>query len=246
MPIASNFSSTYSHQWTINFLQCDSNGVLRYTDLCHLLQLTAHEHSVLGGLSFKDMQVFQQAWVLSNMYLEIDALPKWEETITIKTWIVSMQDAYSIRALEVWQNDKKIAGALTHWAVLNTQLRKTEKLALPYEHFTFFPEKIPTHKQLHRILALKAYDSFYENTVKSSDLDLVNHVNNVKYLEWCLDTLEINELLNQKIKSIHMNFLREMHWNQAYKISKKKTSNEYHFAVQAEKNCYLLTIELND
>jgi hypothetical protein len=32
-----------------------------------------------------------------------------------------MQDAHSVRALEVWHNDKKIAGALTLWVVLNTK-----------------------------------------------------------------------------------------------------------------------------
>jgi acyl-ACP thioesterase len=30
-----------------------------------------------------------------------------------------------------------------------------------------------------------------------SDLDIVNHVNNVKYLEWCLDMVDENIILNQ-------------------------------------------------
>jgi hypothetical protein len=52
------------------------NGYLKYTDLCNMLQLTA-SHSDMGGISFSDMQEFNQAWVLSKMRVEITELPKW-------------------------------------------------------------------------------------------------------------------------------------------------------------------------
>jgi len=240
MPISSHFSSIHQQSWTVSFLQCGPNQKIRYTDLCHLLQLTAHEHSVLGGLSFQDMQVFDQAWVLSNMYIEIESLPKWEDTIVIKTWIVSMQDAHSVRALEVWHNDKKIAGALTLWVVLNTKLRKTEKLALSFDHFQFFPEKLPTEKALERVQIFREYDLHFKQTVKTSDLDLVHHVNNVKYLEWCLDTMPIDDLSMHQLSHIHLNYLREMHHNQNFTISQKKTETAYFFSIATEKNCCLV------
>jgi acyl-ACP thioesterase len=192
------------------------------------------------------MQNFNQAWVLTNMYLEIDTLPFCDEIITIKTWIVSMQDANSMRALEIWHRNKKISGALTHWTVLNTEKRKVENLALPFHHFTFYPERIPTKIKLYRIHAPKIYDNYFTQIVKSSDLDLVNHVNNVKYLEWCLDTIEISELLNQHIKTIHINFLREMHWKQTFEIGQTKDANAYHFAIKSNKNCCLLTLGLKE
>jgi hypothetical protein len=40
-------------------------------------QLTAASHSDMGGISFSDMQEFNQAWVLSKMRVEITELPKW-------------------------------------------------------------------------------------------------------------------------------------------------------------------------
>jgi hypothetical protein len=52
------------------------NGYLKYTDLCNMLQLTAASHSDMGGISFSDMQEFNQAWV-SKMRVEITELPKW-------------------------------------------------------------------------------------------------------------------------------------------------------------------------
>jgi acyl-ACP thioesterase len=48
------------------------------------LQLTAAAHSEVGGISFTDMQEFDQAWVLSRMRVEISKLPKWGDTVTVK------------------------------------------------------------------------------------------------------------------------------------------------------------------
>ena len=57
-----------------------------------------------------------------------------------------------------------------------------------------------------------------------SDLDVVNHANNVKYLEWCLDYENPKNLLLSKVKAFDMNFMRELNLNDEAIIS--KTSNE--------------------
>jgi acyl-ACP thioesterase len=101
MAISPNFTSVYSKDWEINFIQCYPNGQLKYTELCNILQLTAGYHAELGGLSFSDMQLHQQAWVLSRMRVEVIELPKWQDVVTVKTWIVDMQGSRSVRALEL-------------------------------------------------------------------------------------------------------------------------------------------------
>ena len=131
MPISPNFTSVYSKDWEINFIQCYPNGQLKYTELCNILQLTAGYHAELGGLSFSDMQLHQQAWVLSRMRVEVIELPKWRDVVTVKTWIVDMQGSCSVRALELYVGETKMASSLTYWVVLNTELRKLEALVLP-------------------------------------------------------------------------------------------------------------------
>jgi acyl-ACP thioesterase len=210
MPIAPNFTSVLSKDWEINFTQCLPNGYLKYTDLCNLLQLTAATHSEIGGISFTDMQEFNQAWVLSRMRVEISELPKWRDIVTVKTWINSLENSRSVRALEMYVNGKKIVGSETFWAVFNTKTRRPEALALPYEHFELYPENKATKKTFSKINLLNDKEVIFEKTVALSDLDIVNHVNNVKYLEWCLDLVPENLILNQEIESFEMNFLKEL------------------------------------
>lgn len=210
MPIAPDFSSILSKDWEINFTQCAPNGYLKYTDLCNLLQLTAAAHSEIGGISFTDMQEFNQAWVLSRMRVEITALPKWRDVVTIKTWINSLENSRSVRALEMYLNGKKIVGTETFWAVFNTKTRRPESLALPYEHFELYPNEKATLDSFSKIDISKGKEVLFEKKVCLSDLDIVKHVNNVKYLEWCLDLVDEELILNQKIKSFEMNFLKEL------------------------------------
>ena len=243
MPISPNFTSVFSKDWEINFTQCTPNGFLKYTDLCNLLQLTAAAHSELGGISFSDMQEFNQAWVLSRMRVEITELPKWKDTVTIKTWINTLENSRSVRALEVYVNGIKIVGSETFWAVFNTEKRRPEALALPYGHFELFPENKATEKGFSKIQLNEDKIEVIDKVVVLSDLDIVNHVNNVKYLEWCLDFVPTELILNQKIDSFEMNFLKELSLNDAVTIQEYTIENKTTFSInKAEKTTFALEI----
>lgn len=213
MPIAPDFKSIHSVEWEVNFLQCNPNGYLKQTELCNLLQLTAAAHSETGGMSFTEMQQHNQAWVLSRMRVEIEKMPQWRDIVTIKTWITDLHGSRSVRALEVWLNNEKIIGAVTYWVVFNTKLRKSESLALPHDHLEKYPEKLATETPFAKLDLNKEVKAISERTVALSDLDIVFHVNNVKYLEWCLDAVDYKLLLRQQLKSFDMNFLRELKLN---------------------------------
>ena len=165
MPISSQFTSVLSKDWEINFTQCNPNGNLKYTDLCNLIQLTAAAHSELGGISFSDMQEFNQAWVLSRMRVEITELPKWKDVITINTWINSLENSRSVRAIEVRLNGMKIIGCETFWVVFNTKIRRPEELKLPISHFELFPERKAANISFSKIIIGNSLEKIIEKGI---------------------------------------------------------------------------------
>jgi acyl-ACP thioesterase len=246
MPISPRFTSIYSSNWEINFIQCYPNGQLKHTELCNILQLTAGFHAEMGGLSFSDMQVHKQAWVLSRMRVEVTELPKWRDRVTVKTWIVDMQGSRSVRALELYVGDKKMVSSLTYWVVLNTELRKPETLALPFEHFEVYPKNVPTEKSFSKINLHVATTFLKNKEVLLSDLDIVNHANNVKYLEWCLDCIHPNILLKNGINAFDMNFLRELHWHDEVElVSSMEEIPNFISVIKNDKYCFGLFLEYN-
>ncbi len=243
MPISKDFTSILTKDWEINFLQCYPNGYLRYTELCNLFQLTAATHSEIGGISFSDMQEFHQAWVLSKMRVEIKQLPKWKDKVTVKTWIKSLENSRSTRCLELYHGDEKIVGCETFWAVFNTKTRRPEALALPHERFEKFPEVSATEKSYAKIDLQQEFEIVAERTVLLSDLDIVNHANSVKYLEWCLDYVDSKSIMKQDIQAFEMNYLKEVSLNETIEIAK----NEATFTVSKDgKVCFGLELELKN
>ena len=245
MPISPSFTSILSKDWEINFTQCTPNGFLKYTDLCNILQLTAASHSEVGGISFNDMQEFHQAWVLSRMRVEITALPKSGDLVTVKTWINSLENSRSVRALEMHVNGKKIVGCETYWAVFNTQLRRPEALALPYDHFELFPDNRATEEGFSKININHEKEFVFEKIVYLSDLDIVNHVNNVKYLEWCLDHVDPKRILKQEIRSFEMNFMKELSLKDTVEIHESEDEDHSlaRFSItKGDKTCFALQL----
>jgi hypothetical protein len=110
---------------------------LKFTDLCNILQLTAAAHSEVGGISFTDMQEFDQAWVLSECVLKS---LNYQGIRNRKTWINSLENSRSVRALEMHVNGKKL-WVLKLLGSFNTKNVGQKGLALPYEHFELYPEK---------------------------------------------------------------------------------------------------------
>lgn len=245
MPIDSNFTSVLSKDFEINFTQCLPSGNLKYTELCNLLQLTAATHSEIGGISFSDMQEFDQAWVLSRMRVEISDLPKWKDTVTVKTWINSLENSRSVRALEMYVNGKKIVGCETFWAVFNTKKRRPELLTLTHDHFELFPDVKATEESFSKIEINPEKEEVFSKTVILSDLDIVNHVNNVKYLEWCMDLVDEKIILKQKIKSFEMNFMKELSLRDQVMIHENASDDSIVFSITKEdKNCFALQLNL--
>jgi len=230
MPISKDFTSVLEQTWEINFLQYP-NGYLKYTDLCNLLQLTAAVHAELGGISFTDMQQFDQAWVLSKMKVDVKKMPRWKDTVRIKTWINSLENSRSIRCLEMYLGDEKIIGCETFWAVFNTTTRRPENLALPHHHFEKFPENKATNTAFSRIDISVVKTVIAEKKVVISDIDIVNHANSVKYLEWCLDYENIELLLSQQLTGFEMNYLKEVSLGSVLIIEKNSMPHESLFTV---------------
>lgn len=245
MPVSKDFTSILAKEWEINFLQCYPNGYLKYTDLCNILQLTAGVHAELGGISFSDMQEHHQAWVLSRMRVEVTCLPKWKDVVTVKTWINSLENSRSIRCLEMYIGAEKIVGCETFWAVFNTKTRRPENLALAHEHFKKYPNDKATAIQFSKINTAIDKDFVSEKKVLLSDLDIVNHANSVKYLEWCLDYTDSEVLLNQAVESFEMNYLKEVALNEIVSIEKSSSGNPVTFSVATnDKVCFALQLNL--
>ena len=119
----------------------------------------------------------------------------------------------------------------------------TRSLGFAFRAFELYPEHKATDKPFCKIKLNIEKESVFEKTVVLSDLDIVNHVNNVKYLEWCLDYVDEKIIFNQKIKSFEMNFIKELSLKDLVVIHKNVNPTAVIFSIiKEEKTCFALQL----
>lgn len=246
MPIANDFKSVHKKEWEIYFSQCYPNGALKLPELSNILQLTASEHADKGGVGFVDLNEHDQSWVMNRMRIEIEELPKWSDVACVETWIEELKGVKSQRNFEVSVHGKKLIGVSTLWAVFNMKSRRPEAMHIDTTHVERYPDRHATVIQNRKIpFGFDAVET-YSAEVHFSDLDIVNHVNNIKYLEWCLNYVDPKIILENKIKAIDLNFVKELSLGDTFQIEKGYLEGGISFRIVKEGQlCFVCSIELS-
>lgn len=233
MPISPNFTSIYTQSFDIDYFDCDINAQLKLVDLCKMIQMASSTHAVLGGISFWDLQEANQSWVVYKFRVEINKMPKWQERIDITTWIETLDGIRSVRNFEVHCNGELIATASSMWVIMNTVRRRPEMMAIPSEHFTKHEGKKSIKGEFTTFDKKPESNHLVTDTVRYSDLDMVNHVTNIKYLEWVINALKASNTASKEVSVVDMHFNKELRFNQQYDIT-QSISNPTHYLINSE------------
>lgn len=236
-----NRHSYFSETHQLNYSQTYPNRSLKYPELTNLLQNAAANHTDFAKLGFDDLQQHDQAWVMSRFRIEIEEMPQLNDEIVIDTWVEVLRGPKSIRNFTVTRQSKKLVGASSLWAVFNTKKRRPEALAIDSSSIERYPTLHATKQENAKIdFDHIPFEFLASHRVMLSDLDVVNHVNNIKYFEWCLNYLAVDFVLNRPFKVIEMNFLRELANDTLVTIYRFEESDRIHFKIADESTTYFV------
>lgn len=245
MPLSNDFKSIHHKNWEVYFSQCYPNGAIKFPELANILQLTAAEHADLGGVGFDDLSTYDQSWVMNRMRIEIGTLPYFSQEIEVKTWIEELKGFKSTRNFEVSRDGKKLLGISSLWAIFNMKRRRPDTLQFDTSYVEQYPEVHATQLANQRIDLNFEVSENYEHIVQFSDLDIVNHVNNTKYLEWCINYIDPALILENKVKAIDLNFIKELGLADEIAIQKGVFENKIGFKIlKGEQICFACVFEI--
>lgn len=180
----------YSEEFKIRSTEVNSGGSAKLESICSLMQEVAGNHALALNFDISQLLENNLTWVLHRLHIEMDQLPKWRDTITIKTWPSSGDTLRAYRDFQILKQDgSEIGRSLTYWLMLNTQSRRPVRI--PQEVLDMAPKNVDHTLPIksERLSSFKEPEHTKKFTVRRSDLDLNNHVNNVKYISWALETL---------------------------------------------------------
>lgn len=165
------------------------------------------------GFGFGDLQRYGMAWVLSRMQIEFLAMPRWKDMVELQTWHKGFEGPFYVRDFRMLDAAGQPAVlATSSWLVFDTAARcllRREHLAEKLPLDTRYPESAidtPCGKVL---MPDRGLEEIAEHRVAYSDVDIVGHTNNAKYVVWAMDCLDYEELVSHRVKRLRINFNKE-------------------------------------
>lgn len=203
-----NNKTILTKDYTINSLNINTNRKLGLFGLLQLLQDITGDHAEKLGFGYEESKERGFFWVLVREKLRMNRWPNWHDVVTVKTWTKPIFGIYAVREYEIFINDEKIGDCSTTWMILDSETRRPKKIENSDNLFRpntdyaldYTAERISVPDDMERISSFK---------VKISDLDMNNHVNNIKYTQWILDSIPFDYHKKFMIKEYEINFSNE-------------------------------------
>ena len=180
----------WTEPFTVRSYEIGPDGLLRLPTLCDYLQEVAGNHATALGVATDQLHSEGLAWLLARLQVEVERLPAWRETITVETWPSAADGLYAQRDFIVSDEEgNEIARATSQWFVINVARRRPVRLPAEVLAFDLLdrPHALKPAKDALPSLEVPHAERLFN--VRRGDLDLNNHVNNVRFIEWALEAV---------------------------------------------------------
>ncbi|KAK7292095.1 hypothetical protein RIF29_07782 [Crotalaria pallida] len=187
------------------------------------LQETALNHVKTAGLlgdgfgSTPEMCKKNLIWVVTRMQVAVDCYPTWGDVVQVDTW-VSASGKNGMRRDWLLRDGKTgeiLTRASSVWVMMNKLTRRLSKIPAEVreEIGSFFVNSSPILEEDSRKLPkLDDNTADYVRTGLSprwNDLDVNQHVNNVKYIGWILESAPQSILESHELSAMTLEYRRE-------------------------------------
>lgn len=216
-----SMSIIFSKHFSISSFDLNPRGQARLTTMANFFQELAYYHANELGFGYDAMKERGTTWVLSRMRIRMERYPLWNEEIRIETWPSGIDKLFALREFRVFDSKEELIGKVaTAWLILDIT---THRLIRPHSEFERFRliahEEFMFEEKLDKLKMPEDMEAVAEHQVVFSDLDILGHVNNVKYLEWCIDAAIASHDPEREIREVEINFSHEALFGDQIKIS---------------------------
>ena len=165
------------------------------------------------GFGYDDLKRVGTAWVLSRMHVEFPSMPRWNDVVELQTWHKGFSGPFYVRDFRMTGADGKPAVlATSSWLIIDMATRRLMRR----EHLA---DNLPLDTECHDsavdepcgkvVMPLEGLEEVSEHRVAYSDVDIIGHTNNARYVVWAMDCLDFRDTSSRRVRSLSINFNHE-------------------------------------
>lgn len=208
-------AQSYKQKQVVRYYMCDRTNKLTLSMLVNVLLEISGQQSALLNRGEDFVRAMGLSWIIIHYDFEINRMPKAEETVEIETIATEYNKLFTYRDFYVRdKNNEVIITVKTTFALMDLEKRRMARLPeiviAPYQ--AEFSKRIRRNVKAMPVEKESASQKIFN--VSYFDIDSNNHVNNSRYINWALESLDEAFLSSHTIKKGVISFEKEVKENE--------------------------------
>lgn len=211
----------YSKDYSIHYYNSDIHLNASITSLLKIMEDIAIQQSEELGVGLNFYSTRNVAWMLTRWKVDFIRLPKFNDTLTLRTTPKAFKGFYANREHEFYnKSNELLIKANTLWVYVSTETRRPLKIPDEmFAHYQVTEEDMKSFTKLEEVSPIIRIDHTRQFEVFFKDIDTNQHVNNTLYVEWAIEALPPEIKQSHRMRSLKVNYLKET------KLGDKITAN---------------------
>lgn len=214
--MTTNSSLIFEHSYDIRSYEPRGDGNVSITSVCNQMQDIASRHADAMGFGFKDLKKTGHFWMLARACVMMDRLPDFGETNRIQTWPSGNERLVATRDYRIHDANGLVGRATSNWVAVDLETHRAQR-----------PEDVLSNRHIpdidramvfpsRAVSRLKEGEFTTEITARRSDQDINNHVNSVRYGEFCLEAVPLEWITDHLCLGVDIQFRNESYAGDTY------------------------------
>lgn len=140
------------------------------------------------------------------------------------------------RCYQIMKDDEVLINAISEWVIIDATsrtLRKVETTSYPND-IDWIKEKSIEERFRRFKDDFTDEDLVYKRFVRSGDIDVTHHTNNVTYITMLLDTFSVKDLEAKQWEDVEVSYLNESFEGETLSIYRKEREDGYYFSIKKD------------
>ena len=192
----------------------DASFRLKPASFMDMAQEIAYWAAQALGFGYDDLQRHHTAWVLSRMHFRFEDAPRWRDPVVLKTWHKGADGLFFLRDFHLLSPEgKSLVRATSSWLVMDMESRRLVRggdvLELVESDTRVLEDSIAEPAPKIMIPKDLEREERGSHQVAYSDVDIIGHTNNARYIVWAFDLLDPALTSSRRVKDVYINFNKE-------------------------------------
>lgn len=232
------------YEYSVRSTETDTRDELQLFALMSMIQEAASIDAEYSGLGAAQLDPKGYCWLLLRTSVRLSTIPKWKDRIVIDTWTNGVERLFSIRDFLITDQDNRLMGkATTSWLVVDKKSHRPQKISVlndPRVLESSFSGLGFSSPKLEESLVVISDAPILSKYAGYSEIDRNIHVNNTRYVAWCLDAIGVMGIPASNLIGIDINYISEVRHGETIDIYLSPLATDLGFCMDA-KVAYLIT-----